>query len=164
MVAVSGNRYFVTEDDSPFISIFDTAGTKLGVLRPPLMPDRKVVRESDVRIARRRFVRFETPQVKLGQVFDRMPLPDTFPYYGWAGEHRLKLMKAMASGEIWVLNFGGVRDTRPVWSVYTPRGTFKGQVVAPEEIEILDASSDTAVALHWDELDVESVELRPLFW
>jgi hypothetical protein len=164
MVAVSGNLYFLTENDGPAITVFDTAGSEVGRLHPPGTLERRPVRERDIAVARGRFARFSTPQVKLGEVFDRMPLPDTFPIYGWAGFHRLKLMRAVTAGEIWVLNFGGARDLRPRWSVYDTTGAYKGDVIAPEEMELLDATHTTAAVLQWDEMDVETVRLRPIRW
>jgi hypothetical protein len=162
IVTVFGNRYVVAENDGPDMPMFDETGSRLGVFSSPLSPERLAVEPSDVATARERFARFDTPERKLGETFDRMPLPDTFPIYGWSGAQRLKLMRSVAAGEIWIINFGGVRDSRPRWSVFDTTGTYRGDVIAPEEVELLDATADVAAVLHWDDTDVETVQLRSI--
>jgi len=161
---VSGARYAVLENNDSGIDVFDASGTKQEELRPARDPERVAVTEADIKHARAYFVRSETPKVRLGPVFENMPIPGTFPFYGWGGMRHLTVMKAATSGDVWVLNFGGVRETTPTWTVYASDGTEKGQITAEAEMDLLDATKDLAVVHRWDESDVETVELRRIHW
>lgn len=79
-VGVARSRYYVLESGGPDITIYDTAGAKIGVARPdPPRPGGALTR-GDLSRAREHFLRDETPQLQLGPVFDDMPEPDSLPH------------------------------------------------------------------------------------
>ena len=104
------------------------------------------------------------PVFRLAERFDRMPLPDVFPPYGWLGRRDVSLLKASPDGEVWALEFGGVQDFRPVWIVFRPDGTMKGRVSGTEELDLLDVRGDTVLVRRWDAYDVETIEMRLVTW
>jgi hypothetical protein len=93
-----------------------------------------------------------------------MAIPKFFPPYGWAGANRLTMLRTSASGDIWALNYGGVRDSRPTWTVYSPDGRGTRQITSRDIVDVLDENGEVAIVLHWDANDVESIEARRLRW
>ena len=95
-----------------------------------------------------------------------MPIPETFPLFGWGSRRPLRTLRVMSSGDIWLLNWGGVRDLEPVWTVLGPDGVTRGRIRAGEELDVLDVdpTNDLVLVLRWDQYDVETVEIRRLIW
>jgi translation elongation factor P/translation initiation factor 5A len=93
-----------------------------------------------------------------------MPTPSTFPPYGWVGRRQLTLLRVGQDGYVWVLEFGGVRSSQPVWTVFSADGTVRSRIMAEEELDVLYSNNEFAVVHHWDDLDVETIELRQISW
>lgn len=146
----SGSEYYVLENNDYGIAVFDQSGRKVRELWP-LEETQTAVSDNHVRAVRGLYK---------SDAFDQMPIPDKFPPYGWNGLRRLELVHVSAVGDLWVLN----GDDQPAWTVFTNGGTVRGKVRAFEGVDVLDADDDIAVVLHWDELDVESVEVRRIRW
>jgi hypothetical protein len=156
----SGGHYYVLENNDYRIGVFDQNGTKVRELRPAEEP-RVPVSPEHLEAIRRYYASFwsKVPDAvapKIRDVFDRIPKPDTFPPYGWHGGARVEIARVSSVGDLWVLN----GDDLPGWTVFTEEGTVRGHVRAFEELDVLDADDDIAVVLCWDELDVETVEVR----
>ena len=157
-VIVAGERYYVMENETPAIDVFRADGARVRGPSFAVGDDPEAVGREDVGIARSRF------PASRRDVFDRMPVPEKLPVYGWAHYGRLAPMRARESGEIWMLDYGGLQDMRPVWTVVAEDGTVKGRVTAPEEVEVLDATHDLALVLTWDQNAMKTVELRRILW
>lgn len=159
-IAVGGQRYAVVANEDYGLIGYDEAGRELGRTIPTEQRLRTPVTPADIRAARQRFVSKALGGIDLGGVFDRMPIPDSFPPYGWAGEHSMPMLQATSSGELWVLHFGGVRESRQKWSVFRADGTFLYDVVGPGGMRVLDVADGMALVLTWDADGTEQVELR----
>jgi hypothetical protein len=155
----SGSHYYVIENSDYGIGLFHENGTKVRELRPPQEP-RVPVSPQHLEAIRRYWGNLpgipDPVAAKMRRVFDRIPKPDTFPPYGWYGGPRVQIASASSVGDLWVLNGGEL----PAWTVFKQDGALRGHVRAFEEIDVLDADDEVAVVLHWDELDVETVEVR----
>jgi hypothetical protein len=159
MSLVSGSQYYVIENSDYGIGVFDENGTKVRELRPP--EERRVpVSPQHLEAIRTHWGNLpglpDQFAARMRRVFDRIPKPDTFPPYGWYGGPRVQIASVSSVGDLWVLN----GDELPAWTVFTQDGAFRGHVLGFEEIDVLDADDEIAVVLHWDELDVETVEVR----
>ena len=151
----SGSEYYVLENNDYGIAVFDQSGRKVRELRPR-EETQATVSDKHVRAVRDRYKRGRYKS----EVLEKIPIPGKFPPYGWHGLRRLALLHVSAVGDLWVLN----GDDHPAWTVFTNGGTVRGKVRAFQEVDVLDADDDIAVVLHWDELDVETVEVRRIRW
>jgi hypothetical protein len=165
VIVVRGWRYYVMENDTFVITVHDSAGKTRNELRPASRRPLVSVTETDARIAREHYASPEAPpELRLVERFDRMPLPSTFPPYGWMGRHGMRILQVSHGGDAWALEFGGLRDAGPVWTVFGPDGSVRSRVTADEELELLDVRDDVAVVRRWDDQDVEWIELRRIVW
>lgn len=164
-VAVAGSRYYVMESEGYGIDVFDSTGTAVRELHSTVSPPPIEIAEADLRVVRARMARPEVPPVfRLAERFDRMPLPDVFPPYGWLGRRDVSILRVSHDGEVWALEFGGVRDSSPIWLVFAADGTVRGRVAGSEELDLLDVRGDTVLVRRWDAYDVETVETRRVMW
>jgi hypothetical protein len=167
-VAVSGWRYYVLENYDATIAVFDSSGTRLQELRPVHMTVPTAVTRSDIAAARamQTSAMPKNAPRQLRDIWERVPAPKTLPTYGWGGKRPLTLLRVDDAGNLWVLEFGGVRTQRPIWSVLRPDGTLKTRVTAERELNVLWSNDSLALVHRWDELDVdvETLELRRLDW
>lgn len=164
--AVSGWWYSVLENDDATIAVYDSGGTKLHEIRPAHLTASVPVTRADVAAARAMRIAAipaDAPR-QLRDIWDRAPAPSTFPTYGWGGKRPLTLLRADETGNLWVLEFGGVRSERPIWTVLRPDGTLKARVTAERELNVLWSNDSLALVHRWDELDVETLELRRFDW
>lgn len=166
-VAIAGSELLLTENNGEGVLVLTQSGTKIATLEHLAPPTTVPVTPHDIRTARRDFVADETSDLKLGDIFDRMPIPDTFPTYGWTGRHDLELLRAASDGRIWILLHRGAGATGPTWSVFRQNDGDEGRfeeihVTATQEIDVLDGHGELLVVRRWDEYDVERVELRRL--
>jgi hypothetical protein len=165
-LAVSDRAYYVIEDDGPAIRVFDTVGQAVGELRPNYPPVPVRIAERDKAEFRNRRVA-QIPAgvpIDIRGIVDRMPIPDTAPPYGWDGARELSVLRLGADGTVWVLEYGGLLGTHPVWTVFSQDGSVRARVSAPEELDILYSDANVVLVHRWDELDVETVELRAAPW
>jgi hypothetical protein len=144
--ALSADQYYLIENNDFAIGVFDQGGRKLREMQASENRQAPVSPEH-ARAIRSRY----SPEVR-GQ----LPMPDSFPPYGWHGPPKIRLMHVSSVGDLWVLN----GEDLPAWTVFTKDGTERGHVRAFEELDVLDADDEIAVVLHWDELDVETVQVR----
>lgn len=145
-VAGSGTQYHLIENNDFTIEVFDQGGGKLREMHA-LENRQAPVSAEHARAIRGRY---------FSEVRDELPMPDSFPPYGWHGPPKMQLASVSSVGDLWVLN----GEDLPAWTVFTEDGTERGHVRGFEEIDVLDADDEIAVVLHWDELDVETVEVR----
>ena len=84
---------------------------------------------------------------------DRDDLPRFYPFYG---------RPRAVGGALWVPDYDGLAPGGgSAWSVYSQEGDLVGRVTASElDIIVLAADDDIAAVLTWDELGVQTVELR----
>jgi hypothetical protein len=149
-VAVSNTQYYLIENNDLGIDVFRQDGRKLREMHASV-DNRAPVSPKQARAARAR----HRPEVR-----SELPIPDSFPPYGWRGPPKMRLMHVSTVGDLWVLN----GDDLPAWTVFTEDGTERGYVRVLEELDVLDADDEIAVVLCWDELDVETVEVRRIHW
>lgn len=163
-IAVHGWHFYVVDNNDAGINEYDTTGTKTRTLWPDLPQAGRPVTEREAAGARRR-LKARLPRIgNVADVVDRLPIPDTVPPYGWEGERQLTLLRVGRDGAIWVLEFSGPDTAHPTWIVLRPDGTVKARVTADEELDILYADEEFVLVHRWDELDVETVELRRIGW
>lgn len=159
-ITVMGGQYVIAPNADDGLVRYDRNGRVLGRMTPAVRRPATPVTRLDVKEGRQRFVAKGLGGVDVGAIFDRMPIPDSFPPYGWAGEHWAPLLRNTSDGNLWALHFGGVRDKRPTWSVFKADGTFLHEVVGYGEMRLLDAANGMALVLTWDKDGAEQVELR----
>lgn len=161
-VVVASSSFYVVQNDSAVIEQYAANGKLQSLLRPATASSLQGVRVTggDVRAARTRF----TEKGNSPSLFDRIPTPKVFPVFGWAGSHLLHLVRAHSDGTVWVVHFGGVRDSHPVWTVFNVMDGSQHEVSAPSEMDVLDSSADRVLILRYNENDEEIVETRRLDW
>lgn len=164
-VVVGPEGFFIVENNDAMIRGFDTSGSERSVLAPPGKMSPSPITEEDLRAARRMVSRHRVPGVDLRKTVEKMPIPDSYPPFGWDGDHSLNMMTLTGAGELWVLHFGGIGERRnPRWTVFRNDGSIRGSVESSEDVSLLDARGSLALVLTWDGFDVERVELRSIVW
>jgi hypothetical protein len=163
-VAVGRSSVYVVENNGPWLRVIQSDGSETPNVELAT-GIRIAISESDKVMARARFAEDENGSLSgLDAVFDRMPIPEVAPWFGWEGTRALDLIRVTASGDLWVVNHGGTKNLHPTWTVIRGTGEELGRVTSTEEVRILDYDSDSAVVLCWDETGVETVELRRVLW
>ena len=140
-VVVVGDKYHIVDTKDPVIRAFDATGKLVGELQPhmPLEPKRLT-----------RAGRDSLPDL---EGIDRDDLPRFYPFYG---------RPQAAGGMLWAPDYKGhVPGGGSAWTVYSEEGDLVGRVTSSEvDIRVLAVDDDIAVVLVWDELGVQTVELR----
>ena len=140
-VVVVGGRYHIVNNKEAVIRAFDTTGKMVHELQPhiPLEPTRLTSAGRD-----------SIPDM---DGIDRDALPRFYPYYG---------RPRAVGGALWVPDYKGLAPGGgSAWSVYSQEGDLVRRVTASElDIIVLAADDDIAAVLTWDELGVQTVELR----
>jgi hypothetical protein len=94
-VVVSGWYYYVIQNNGLAIEMYDTAGTKLRELVPvdpqPSVPITQA--DVDVVLAHRSAAQPRGSPIRLRDFLERIPVPSTFPPYGWEGKRRLTMLR-----------------------------------------------------------------------
>lgn len=159
-IAIGARDYYVVENDSAVVARYGQDGGSHGLLRPDFRTSVRTVTAADVAIARQRFIAPETPELPLAPIFDAMPVPDSFPPFGWSGHYTLRPLRVHGDGTVWVLHFGGVRSTDPTWTVFDTGGTELGHVHGTTEMDVLDSRGGDVLILRHGDADQEIVEVR----
>ncbi len=121
----------------------DTVQVTRGVTRRAVTPEQiAAVRELDVG---------DSPEPD--PLFDRVPLPDSLPYFGWGPMPR-PVLRAMSNGEIWLLEYGGLEPGPAFWTVVGV-GDKIHRVALPSRGEVLDARDGRALVRDTDADGVE---------
>lgn len=163
-ISVHSWHYYVTNDSASAVLMYDTTGTPARVLPPDGMPPVGPLAQGDLdRIRRRVDSRFPR-NIDVGGIGDRVPIDPSAPSIGWAGNRQLSMFRVDRGGNVWVLEFGGVRPEAPVWTVLRPDGSVRARVTAEEELNVLDADGEFVLVHRWDRDDAETVELRRVRW
>jgi len=163
-LAVDGFDYYVVEDNDHSIQVYDTAGLKVRELRPafPVAPV-AITAQMKAEFRDRRVAQIPSGvPIDIRDIVDRMPIPDTTPPYGWDGPHQLSMLRVSKGGTVWVLEYGGLVGTGPVWIVFAPDGSVRARITAEEHLDLLYAAGDVVLVRRWDDLDVETIEVRAL--
>lgn len=158
-IAVTTDGIVMVELDS-LLRIVDSSGKEKTTRSLTALSRTGPVTAADKAAARRVFTDGAPASMKLGEMFDRMPIPRTTPRLGWEGPHAVRLLVPTTSGQLWLTEFGGIRDVRVSWSVLDARGEPLGRVTSVQEATVLDAIDDLVLLLLWDSDGVESVQLR----
>ncbi len=163
-LVVRGWRYYVIQNDEALVVVHDTTGATVRALHdeirqpPSITPD-------DVAAVRERLLPPEMPnRNQLREIVEQIPIPSTPPPYGWFGKRWLTMLRVSHDGDVWALEFGGLPGSLPVWTVFGSDGSRRGRVSANEELDILDANDSLVLVHRWNDLDVETVELRRIRW
>lgn len=88
-----------------------------------------------------------------------MPIPDSTPYFGWESRRQLSFLELSRSEDIWILPYGPVGESVPVWTVLSQSGHELFRVRVEREHRLLDVWDDRMLILTWDERDVEIVQM-----
>lgn len=95
----------------------------------------------------------------LAEVFQRLPVPDYLPAYGWASWTPRQILTA-ADGDLWALQYGGLSTAGPEWIVYRAGIGQVGTATAPDDVVLYDVSDILAAVVKLGEYREEVVELR----
>ena len=139
-VGVYGDGYFISDNKDPMIAVFDAAGNWRRQVGPGDQPELIGITPED----RDRFADFDG--------IDSDDFPQFYPFYSGAG---------VVGGDFWVRDYVDLeRDRQVAWSVYSLEGALLRRVTASERLSLLAVDGDIAVVLVFDDLNVETVELR----
>ena len=86
---------------------------------------------------------------------DAFPPEDTFP--------AVTEIRIDAQGRIWVRTFERPGSTATAWLGFADTGAFICSLSVPNDLTVFHFDSSAVVAVHRDEMDVESVEIRSLY-
>jgi len=159
-LAVQGWHYYVVENDDPVVVVHDTTGAIVRELRVEVSAEARRVTPSDIDNIRDRYNARYPPELDVREIIDRMPIPSIGPHFGWQGERPLTMLRVAEDGGLWVLEFGGLRNTQPVWIALNPDGSLGSRFTAEEELDVLYLDSQIAIVRRWGRFDVELVESR----
>ena len=160
-VVVDGPNIVTVENKTPHIQVRNQDGSTLLSLEPLGGLEPRAVLDRDVRLMRARFLADETPgNTSRADLFDRMPVPDTYPFFGWASWDRRPFLTARDS-VIWVLEYGGLSELGPTWMIFDLESARQtGELSSADDVELWDVAGDLAGVLYRTELGEEIVELR----
>lgn len=161
-VAVAGRQVAVIDNNTASVHfpLADDSGSR-SVDLSQHVHSRRVVRE-DVREVRERWTARGQAGASSLNLFDRIPVPDLQPYFGWVGPRPLPPLRYMSDGTLWVLLFGGVGPAAPRWITIDDMGGPGKYVVANEELDVLDVSGSMALVVRWSVNEEQFVEVRKI--
>jgi hypothetical protein len=162
-VAVGGMKVVTADNNDYTVNVLDASVGTVRQLTPISPPEPEAVQKSDMAAARTHFVKDERPELRLGPVFDKMPVPSQFPPYGWWGRP-MAFLHIGTTGDVWALKYGGIRSMKPAWFVFDSLARPKGLVSAPDEVALLFATPSEVLLLVRDADELERVELRRILW
>ena len=91
----------------------------------------------------------------LRRSLDAFPPKDTFP--------AVTEIRSDAQGRIWVRTFDRPGSTATVWLGFAEAGAFICSLSVPRNLTVFHFESSAVVAVHRDEMDLESVEIRSFY-
>ncbi len=119
-------------------------------------PGDLTVRKEDVETYRTAYLKdFEVRAGELALLrrsLDAFPPKDTFP--------AVTEIRTDAQGRIWVQTFDRPGSTATVWLGFAETGAFICRLSVPNDLTVFHFDSSAVVAVHRDEMDIESVEIR----
>lgn len=163
-VAVHGWHFYLLNDSASAVLMVDTAGSVLrtvpkdGVPAPAPLDDGEIARVRELIASR------FPAHLGVRGIADRVPIERQAAPIGWAGKRPLSILRVDALGNTWIMEFGGVRSSSPVWTVLLDDGTVRARLTAGAGMDILDADGEWALVRRWDAHDAEHLELRPVSW
>ncbi len=83
-----------------------------------------------------------------------MPVPETMPAY--------ETLEVDVEGNLWVEHYRPRWEETRRWTVFSPRGTFRGTVELPARLEVHQIGSDFVLGGWADEFGVERMRLYGL--
>ena len=86
---------------------------------------------------------------------DTFPPEDTFP--------AVTEIRIDAQGRIWVRTFERPGSTATAWLGFAETGAFICSLSVPNDLTVFHFESSAVIAVHRDEMDIESVEIRSLY-
>ncbi len=154
MFAVSGDRYYVGEQDEFEIRVHDPNGAVTGILRlvidsVPVTPD-DVDRYKQSRLAGVHELQRADRQSEL----DALPFPETMPAYG--------AILVDLDGNLWIADYRPFGDERAMWRVFDSELRLLGTVETPQDLTVQEIGSDYVLGTYADEENQLSVQLYEL--
>lgn len=161
--AASPAGAWVGDTDTPAAARWSAPGAPELIVRWTRDLDRTLT-EEDVQSVLDRIMDQVPPsqRPRAQQYLERLPVPDRFPAYGdllvddrgvlWVGEHYGAVNPQIRD----------LPDERREWALFDPDGTPRGRVVTPPRVEVLDVRYGRVLAVHRDELGVETVRVYPV--
>ena len=83
-----------------------------------------------------------------------LPLPSSVP--------TIEALRIDPSGQVWLQKFRLTPDEPGAWTVLAPDGTWLGDVIMPDGLDVREIGRDYVVGIRRDELEVEYVEVYAL--
>jgi hypothetical protein len=164
VAAVGRHRFYVGYSDVYEIKVYDDIGTLIKVVRR---------RREPILVTREHIEAYRRATVGVGDgdspVWDRIrearrhvmqdmlesvDLPETMPAFAD--------LRVDEDNYIWVEEYAPPGEPRSVWSVFSPGGSFLGQVEMPAQIEVQQIGGGFVVGLYWGELGLEHVAVYRL--
>ncbi len=160
---VRGNRFYVADNDRYEIGVYGSDGTLHASIRKSL--ENLVATEADME----RFIEIrlrgagdDERRRRAAQAFRDVPMPETFPAFGWNTTSRTAPVLIDDTDHLWVLEYNRPGDEEYRWSVFDPEGRLLGEVVFPVVLEPMHIGDDFVLGEWRDEFDVEHVRLYDL--
>jgi len=150
LTASGGGRIATMTADRPRVTLYSTAGRRLGAFDVPFRATS--VSDSDLS-------RLIADQVRPVTGNDRRVVTEWVsgrPRLGRAPLAAGLLLPDARPGEIWIERFGRP-DGRATWAVVSDAGTLRGEVRLPPGVELFDVGADFALGLARDTDDIETV-------
>ncbi len=160
---VRGDRFYVAANDTYKIDIFGADGTLQASIRKSL--ENLVATEADLEAyieTRLRDAGDDERRRQSVQALRNVPMPKTFPAFGWNSTGRTVPVLVDDTDHLWVLEYNRPGDEEYRWSIFDPEGRLLGEVVFPVVLEPMHIGDDFVLGEWRDEFDVEHVRLYRL--
>lgn len=164
VVVVEGAYYYITNDAASGILVHDAAGAIVRKVPSNGLRASGPFSQNELARVRRRVADRFPKNMNVGGIAERVPVEPVPPPLGWAGDRPLSMFRIDRDGNVWALEFGGVRADPPVWTVIGADGSIMGRVTAEEELDVLDSDGPVVLVHRWDRNDTETVEVRRIRW
>lgn len=154
VAAVWGDEILISPNDDFTLRAFAFDGRPTRVIRLDL--DAAPPTGADMESWFDAFTANDTPEERRAfrETFESFPLLESVPAF--------TDLVADALGFVWVRAFGGPPDGPGAWIVFDPEGKVVGRVETPSGLDVYEIGADYVLGRVRDELDIESVQLRPL--
>ncbi|MGD8698914.1 MAG: hypothetical protein PVJ43_06470, partial [Gemmatimonadales bacterium] len=149
--AAAGDRFYVGDNGTYEIRVYSVEGRLIQVIRKTATPitiepaDIEAFEDSVLAAAD------ASSRRQMRALFDNLPPPPrTYPAYA-------SDIHVDGDLNVWVRECSRPRDPHSEWSVFSAGGAFRGTVVMPTGLRVLDIGYDYVLGLQRDDLDVEYV-------
>jgi len=150
---VVGDRIVVKSATAHELLMFDRQGRVVDSVDVTRGMRRRPVTSEHIAMVRALYASDSPGPDGAGQLFDRIPLPDSLPYFGWGPMPR-RPIRAMSNGELWLLEYGGLEPGPAVWTVVAADGSLH-RVALASAGEVLDVRDGRVLVRDTDADGVE---------